>query len=328
MCTSLTLTTKDNKHLLARTMDFPMEFGQSVHFIPRKYKWVNAIDNSENITKLALVGMAAIIDKHPVFADGVNEKGLACATLYLPGFAKYDLESGEKFGLASYDFVLWMLSKYSNIEEIKEDIKNITFVEKELSLLKIAPPFHWIVTDKSGKSIVVEKTEEGLEVHDNPVGVMTNSPNFKWHLENLRQYIGVHPMQNSKIKLGELELSAFGQGSGTLGLPGDYTPPSRFVRAAYSRQNILDIEGEFKGISGAVHALNSCNIPKGIVMTTDRGTDFTIYTSAMCTESGKYYYSTYENRRLTCIDLFKEDLDSKEIKSYHYKREEDIEFYN
>lgn len=323
MCTSLTLKTKDNCHFLGRTMDFAMDFNQCPLFIPRKYPINNFINDSIYKTKYAVLGMGTILNKTPILADGLNEEGLACATLYLPGFAKYD-ETTEKntFGIAPYDFILWILSNFKSINEVKFYLDKIRIIDKELSLLKITPPLHWILTDKSGNSIVIEKTEKEMNVFDNPVGVMTNSPDFKWHLTNLRQYISINPSQHKDTIWNGLNLSPFSQGTGTFGLPGDFTPPSRFIRAAFLKNNLTHIDNEHDGVTGIFHILSSCNIPKGIVLKDDKSEDFTIYTSSMCVETGNYYYSTYENRQIIKLSLFNEDLNSKKIKQFLYKREE------
>jgi choloylglycine hydrolase len=317
MCTSLTLKTKDGYNIHGRTMDFGMTFNQSVHIIPRNLTWVNILDKKENKTKYALVGMAVVTDNHPVLADGVNETGLTCASLYFKGFTKYEKKTVEnKENIAPYDFVLWALSQFRNLDEVKEALKNIEIVDKTLSFLNVSPPLHWILSDRSGKSIVIEKTKNGIEVFDNPVGVMTNSPNFEWHLNNLRQYIGITPKQFDSSEIGSLSLSAFGQGSGTFGLPGDFTSPSRFVRATYLKNNISQINNEIEGVTGVFHILSNCAVPKGSVLMIEGNVHNTIYTSAMCSESGTYYYNTYENHQISAVNLFNEDLDATSIKAF------------
>ncbi|SFC86670.1 choloylglycine hydrolase [Clostridium uliginosum] len=325
MCTSLTLETKNGQHLLGRTMDFAIEFNQSINIIPRNYGWTNIIDKQERKTKYAFIGMSVIIDGHPILADGLNEKGLMCATLYLPGFAEYSkIEVKDKENITSYDFVLWALSQFENLDEVKIALKDLEIIDKPLSLLNLTPPLHWILSDKSGKSIVVERTATGLHVFDNPVGVMTNSPDFQWHLTNLRQYIAVRSKQFDPITWGDLDLSAFSQGSGTFGLPGDFTPSSRFVRATYLKNNLTHIDNEIEGINGIFHILSNCQIPKGAVVTSEGSEDITIYTSAMCSESGTYYYNTYDNCQISAIKLFNEELDSIHIKSYPIRNEQTI----
>lgn len=325
MCTSLTLKTRDEHHLLGRTMDFAIDFNQQVRFIPRDFTVSNIIDNSTSKTKYALLGMSALLGNHPVLADGVNEEGLACATLYLPGFADYHKAPIEgKNNIAPYDFVLWSLSNFKTLEEVKDALSNTIIVEAHLSLIGVIPPLHWILSDKSGKSIVVEKTAKGLNIYNNPIGIMTNSPDFEWHLTNLRQYLGVKAMQLPDANWDGLTLSPFSQGSGTFSLPGDFTPPSRFVRAAFLKNNITHKDTEIDGVTALFHILSSCDIPKGAVLKPDGSEDITMYSSAMCLESGTYYYHDYDNRQITAINLFNEDFNSKDIKSYPYRNKQSI----
>lgn len=318
MCTSLTLKTKDGHNLLGRTMDFSINLNEGINLIPRNYKWSNALNNEEKKTKYALVGMSNIIEGHPVFADGVNEKGLTCATLYFAGFAHYEKECiPNKENLTPYDFVFWALSQFKDIEEVKSAIKNIEFVEHELDLLGgITPPLHWILSDKSSKSIVIERTNKGIEVFDNPVGVMTNSPNFEWHLTNLRQYTWMKAKQFEYSTLGDLESSPFSNGTGSFGLPGNFTAPARFVRATFLKNTILEPTTEIDGVTSIFHILANCAVPKGSVIKSNDLVSFTMYTSAMCSESSTYYYSTYENNQISSISLFNEDLDASSIKHF------------
>lgn len=331
MCTGLTLETKDGCHLFGRSMDIPLEFNQSVNFIPRNFSWKNVVTNESSKTKYAILGMATIIDEHPMFADGLNEMGLSCAGLYFGGFAEYEEDIiSEKENMGPYDLILWALGNFQNLTELKDALKNLNIVNKPFSPSVPLPLLHWIVSDKSGNSIVIEKTKDKLNIFDNPIGVLTNSPPFDWHLINLRQYIGLRPKQSDNIKFINLEIAPFSQGSGAFGLPGDFTSPSRFVRATFLKNNITCIDNEAEGITGFFHILSNCSMPSGSILTTDNHNYKTIYTAAMCLETGTYYYHTYDNRQINSINLFKEDLNSKEIKSYPYRNKQSIfcENYN
>ncbi|KXY29137.1 choloylglycine hydrolase [Bacillus cereus] len=328
MCTSLTLQTKSGQHLFARTMDFALDFNQEVIIVPRRYQW-NNITGETIKAKQAVVGMGINHQGRIILADGVNESGMTCATLYFPGFATYSNSIDDnKTNLAPFDFVAWSLTQFNSVEELKKSVDSISFLDVPLSVLGVTPPLHWILADKWGKCIVLEPTIEGLKMYDNPLGIMTNSPEFNWHLQNLRQYIGLKSQPYAPMKWGNLPLSAFGQGSGSMGLPGDFTPPSRFVRAAYSKQNIQGVDNEEEGISAVFHILSNCELPKGGVITEEGTIDNTIYTSAMCMESGIYYYHTYDCRQIIAIHLFNENLDTDEIKTYPFQRKQKIYYQN
>ncbi|MCU5321047.1 linear amide C-N hydrolase [Bacillus sp. BI3] len=328
MCTSLTLQTKNGQHLFARTMDFALDFNQEVIIIPRRYQW-NNITGETIKAKQAVVGMGISHQGRIILADGVNESGMTCATLYFPGFATYSNSIDDnKTNLTPFDFVAWSLTQFNSVEELKKSVDSISFLDVPLSVLGVTPPLHWILADKWGECIVLEPTIEGLKMYDNPLGVMTNSPEFNWHLQNLRQYISLKSQPYAPTQWGDVSLSAFGQGSGSMGLPGDFTPPSRFVRAAYSKQNIEGIDNEEEGISAVFHILSNCELPKGGVITEEGTIDNTIYTSAMCMESGIYYYHTYDCRQIIAIHLFNENLDTDEIKTYPFQRKQMIYYQN
>ncbi|MGN5650234.1 choloylglycine hydrolase family protein [Bacillus sp. Brlt_9] len=328
MCTSLTLQTKNGQHLFARTMDFTLDMNQEVIIIPRHYQWNNITGEIIN-TKHATVGMGINHQGRIIMADGVNEAGMTCATLYFPGFATYSQSIDDnKTNLAPFDFVTWSLTQFNSVKELKKSIDSLTFLDIPLPDLGLTPPLHWILADKWGDCIVLEPISEGLKMYDNPLGVMTNSPEFNWHLQNLRQYIGLKSQPFAPTEWSNLPLSAFGQGSGSMGLPGDFTPPSRFVRAAYGKQNIQGIDSEEEGVSALFHILSNCEVPKGGVITEEGALDNTIYTSVMCMESGTYYYHTYDCRQIIAVHLFHENLDTDEIKSYPFQRKQKIFYEN
>ncbi|NPC94661.1 choloylglycine hydrolase family protein [Bacillus sp. WMMC1349] len=324
MCTSMTLTTASEEHLLARTMDFSFQLNGQVLLQPRHYQWESEVDGKVHESSYAFIGMGRKL-QNTLFADGVNEKGLACAALYFPGYAVYEKTLKEHHDhIAPHEFVTWALSMCCDIKDVKKAVDSISIVEKEVELLKTLTPLHWILSDRTGQSIVIEPTAAGIQIYDNPVGVLTNSPEFPWHLTNLRNYIGLRPEQHHTKTLGELKLSAFGQGSGSAGLPGDFTPPSRFVRTTYLKEHIKPVSGERNGVSAAFHILANMNIPKGIVITDQGEDDYTQYTAAMCNETCSYYYHLYQNRQIQKVCLYDEDLDASEIKLFSARHEEAV----
>ncbi|MGV8905110.1 MAG: linear amide C-N hydrolase [Acetobacterium sp.] len=313
MCTSITLTTADRLNLLARTMDFAFILEPELIFIPRKYPLVFEMAGPEPSAKYALMGIGQQQETF-TFTDGVNEAGLACATLYFPGYAQYSKAIiSDKTNLASYEVVGWLLANFSTIDEVKESISQLNIVNTPAKLFGIVTPLHWIVTDKSGNTIVIEPMMSGLVIHDNPLGVMSNSPDFDWHLTNIRNYIGINPFKIEPLKLDGLTFAPFGNGARTIGLPGDYTPPSRFIRALFGKEAINELANEDEGIKAAFHILASVDIPKGSVVT-DGGVDYTQYTACMVCNTGTYYVKTYDNNQIIRACLFDEDLDASEPK--------------
>jgi choloylglycine hydrolase len=320
MCTALTLTTKDGQHLFGRNMDIEFSFNQAPHLVPRNFKYRNVATNEINTTKYAMIGMGTIIDNHPLFGEAMNEKGLACAGLNFPGFSYYEESTIEgKYNIPPYDLILWILSNFETIEELKPELENLNIVKRTLNKSTPLPTLHWIVSDKNGDCIVIENTKEKLSIYDNKVGVLTNSPTFDWHVINLRQYMGIKPTQPDNTKWNKQDLSPLGQGLGTVGLPGNFSPASRFIRTVFYKNSLESKNEEFCGISEFFHILNNVAMINGVVATPEGKSDLTQYTSCMNQEKGIYYYNTYNNNQINAIDMKKENLNSKYIKVFPYR---------
>ncbi len=321
MCTSLTLMTTNQINTLARTMDFAFVLDPQLIFVPRQLPIVSEVDQTSRPAKYAMMGIGRDLGTY-LFADGLNEAGLACASLYFPGYATYrEAISPDCINLAPHEIVGWLLTNFATLEEVKAAIPKLNVVSTPLKMMNVITPLHWIITDKTGQTLVIEPMPEGIVIHDNPLGVMTNSPDFNWHLTNIRNYIGVSPHKIDPIQLNGLSFTPFGGGSGSIGLPGDYTPPSRFLRALFGREAINPIKTEDACINAAFHILSAVDIPKGSVIT-DEGMDFTQYTACMVCNTGTYYFKTYDNNQIGRVCLFNEDLDAKEPKVWEMMQEQ------
>lgn len=329
MCTGLALETKDGLHLFGRNMDIEYSFNQSIIFIPRNFKCVNKSNKKELTTKYAVLGMGTILDDYPTFADGMNEKGLGCAGLNFPVYVSYSKEDIEgKTNIPVYNFLLWVLANFSSVEEVKEALKNANIVDIPISENIPNTTLHWMISDITGKSIVVEQTKEKLNVFDNNIGVLTNSPTFDWHVANLNQYVSLRYNQVPEFKLGDQSLTALGQGTGLVGLPGDFTPASRFVRVAFLRDAMIKNDKDSIDLIEFFHILNNVAMVRGSTRTIEEKSDLTQYTSCMCLEKGIYYYNTYESNQINAIDINKENLDGNEIKTYKYNKTLSINHVN
>lgn len=328
MCTALTLKTKDGYNLFGRNMDLSYSFNQAVTLVPRNYEYKDRVTQSMKKTKYAILGMATIIDDYPAFADGFNEKGLGCAGLNFPGYSHLEEKTVPgKNNLAPYELIVWILSNFETVDEVSKELENIELVAVPINEKTPLPTLHWIVADKHGKSIVIEKTKENLKVYENPIGVLTNSPTFDWHLTNLNEYMNITPNQPQNIKWVDKELKPLGVGVGTKGFPGGFTGADRFVRISYLKSKLPETQDLMSGISQFFHILNNVAMPKGSVL--DNGQDdITLYSSCMCQQKGIYYYKTYNNSGISAIDMNKEDLDSKEIKRFDYLDKLHITYQN
>ena len=328
MCTALSFK-HDNSVLFGRNMDLAWNFNQSPIFIPRNAAWLNRADAKLRPFSRAIIGMGTLIDEHPSMAEAMNESGLACAGLNFPGYAYWESHCTDgKRKLAPYDFILWVLSEHDSIAEVRKSILGIELVDIPINVKTPCPSLHWMISDKSGECIVVEKTADGLRVYDNPVSVMTNNPRFDWHLTNLCEYMSVRIEHPDDTSWGNSVLSPLGVGAGTRGLPGDFASVSRFVRAAFANTHLPVMKNREDAVSHCFHILDYVAMVNGCVKTADFMDDQTIYSVCMDLAEGVYYYKTCHNSRISAIDLHKEDLDGSEIKRFSYPIKQDINFIN
>jgi len=309
MCTAITLQSMQGENFFGRTMDFSHPIEPGLFIMPRNHEWYCLATGKKYIDYYSFICMGQKTDGMVGFFDGVNERGFAAAVLYFAGYAYYDLPLGDnKEQIASLDFLHYILGRCSSVDDLKKLLKNTRIVGVEDPVTKIAAPLHWIATDKSGKCVVIEQTKEGLKVIDNPIGVMANSPNFNWHMTNLRNYMNISTKQQEKVHWGEVLLTPFGQGAGSIQLPGGFTSPERFVRTSFLKTHVPVPQNNSEAIMTCFHIMNSVFIPKGIVIT-DRGVDdYTKYIAFMNTNTCEYYFKTYENDQIMRVSLWDNDI--------------------
>lgn len=310
-------------------MDIPYSFNEAVLIIPKNYQLQDRVTGNTVINNRAIIGMGTVIDDHPVLADAMNDAGLACAGLNFEGYAYFEKEPVEgKHNIAPYDFIQWVLSNHETIEEVKEGLKDLELVNRPINDNTPVSMLHWMVTDKTGKAIVVEKTKNCITVYDNPIGVMTNNPTFDWHLTNLKEYLHLTPTSPKQAKWGEHTLNALGVGAGTIGMPGDFASVSRFVRIAFVRAHMTKVENDIQAFTQFFHMLDYVKMVKGGVRTDEGLEDLTTYSSCMDQEKGIYYYRTYGNNRINAIDMHKEQLEGNDLKIFDYLTTQDINYQN
>lgn len=331
MCTSITLNTKDQNHFLARNLDFydlPVEY--SVYVLPRKFSWLNQQDNRYITSRYGVVGMGVETDDQLQLFDGMNEHGLMGVVHYLEGFAEFETQRRRnRINLVAIDYILFALSQYRTTDELVQNLGGINLLARDLELTAGPPPIHWIFSDRAGKTVVVESTKEGVKVFDNTVGAFSNSPDFRWHLINLNLYTSLTSVQVLEdVVWGDYHLVRSPELiSGNFGIPGDYSSPSRFVRAAFLRNHIEEAENETEGLQNAMKVLDYCNVARGADIEAGRPS-YTLYSSAMCANTGIYYYHPYSNYQISAVNLFEEDLSGEELKKYTVPLEQAIDFQN
>ncbi len=312
MCTAITYKTKNS--YFGRNLDLEYSYKETVTITPRNYKFnfrkVGDIDNH-----YAIIGMAYVENNYPLYYDAINEKGLGMAGLNFPDNADYKNEQVDKDNIAPFEFIPWVLSQCSNINEAKELLNKINIVKINFSEQLTASPLHWIIADKES-SITVECVKEGLKIYDNPVGVLTNNPTFDIHMFNLNNYmnLSIEPPINNFSK--KLNLNTYSRGMGALGLPGDLSSASRFVKATFTKMNSLSGDSESESISQFFHILTSVEQQRGCVHMGENKYEITIYSSCCNMDKGIYYYTTYENNQITGVNMNNENLEGTELISY------------
>lgn len=329
-CTGIRLTSKDGSAIYARTSEFGLDLDSDVIVVPRNFRFTGSTSSGRPgiqwNSKFAVVGTNG--GKETIIVDGVNEKGLAGGSFYFPGFAEFQNITKESEGesLAPFELLTWILTNFENADEVKKALPTIKVGNVKNKSMGIVPPIHLIIHDKNG-SIVIEYTKSGLSIYDNPLGIITNSPTFDWHLTNLRNYINLSTFNIPSMELGGIKFQQLGQGTGMLGLPGDFTPPSRFIRATFFSKASIPLNSAQETILQAFHILNNFDIPKGMVREkggNQKEFERTQWTSAIDLKNRRFYFRTFENSDVRMVDLTKFDLSSKEVKTLSMKESQKI----
>ncbi|MDA9461963.1 Choloylglycine hydrolase [Enterococcus mundtii 3F] len=324
MCTSITYTTND--HYFGRNLDLEVSYNEQVTITPRNYPFVyRKVPKQES--HYAIIGMAAVVDNYPLYYDATNEKGLSMAGLNFPGNAHFFDEDPEKTNITPFEFIPWILSQCKNVEEARTLLADINLVNINFSEELPLSPLHWILADQE-TSIVIESVAEGLKIYDNPIGVLTNNPTFDYQLFNLNNYRSVSPTTLKNHFSDELDLSVYSRGMGGLGLPGDLSSASRFVKVAFTKLNSVKAMTEQESVSQFFHILKSVEQQKGLCDVGNGKFEYTIYSSCCNVDKGIYYYTTYTNSQINAVDMTKEDLDSTELLTYPLIEEEQIHYVN
>lgn len=328
MCTSLSIQTKEGHNFFGRNLDLAYNVNESPIILPRNYELEDKISGDMIRAKRAMIGMGTVIEDHPSMFEAMNEDGLVCAGLNFEGFAHFeDKPVPRKTNVTPYDFIYWVVSNFETINEVKTALKDLELIDVPLNDNTPVPTLHWMITDSTGQSVVVEKTKEKLSVFNNPVGVMTNQPTFEWHLMNLNRYLRVNPNQPSPTKWSDMELKIHGVGAGTLGLPGDSHSISRFVRIAYARSHMPVLENDLSAVTQCLHMLDYVKMVKSGVLTGGME-EKTTYSVCMDQENGIFYYKNYGNNRVNSISMHNEDLNNNKPIIFPYLTDQDINHQN
>ena len=313
MCTAATYRTDD--FYMGRTLDYEFSYGEEITVMPRNFP-LSFRHGGGTDRHYAIIGMAHVADGYPMYYDAVNEKGLGMAGLNFAASARYSEPEDGKQNVAQFEFIPWVLSQFASLGQARSAIEKINLVGTTYDSRYPAAKMHWIIADKSG-AITVEPTEGGLKIYDNAPGVLTNEPPFDMQLFNLNNYMRLSPKQPENSFSDALDM-------GGLGLPGDLSSMSRFVRAAFTKLNSLSGSGEAESVGQFFHILGSVEQVRGCCEVAQDKYEITIYTSCFNADKGVYYYTTYNNRRITAVDMHRENLDSDSLARYPMLDKEDV----
>lgn len=324
MCTAVTYKTRD--FYFGRTMDYEFSYGDRIVVTPRNYPFPFRYGAPLG-RHYAMIGMAHINSGYPLYYEAANEKGLCAAGLNFPENAFYFPPREGARNVASFELIPLLLGSCATVDEAEELLKGLRIVDTAFSQKLPPSPLHWLISDKS-RSITAEPMGSGIRIYENPVGVLTNNPPFESQLFQLNNYMALStcPPQNTFCKT--LPLKTYSRGMGAIGLPGDLSSGSRFVRAAFVRANSVSGEEENESVGQFFHILGSVEQQRGCCRLEDDQCEITIYTCCINADRGIYYYTSYSNSQITAVDMHREDLDSACLASYPRIEEQQIKKQN
>ena len=324
MCTAVTYQTKD--FYFGRTLDHMRSYGEEITLTPRNFPL--PFRETESISHhLAILGMACVLGGYPLYYDAINEKGLAMAGLNFVGYNHYFPSGSEKTDIAQFELIPWILGQCASVREARGLIENTNITGIPFRADLPAAQLHWLIADRE-EAITLETTAEGIRLWDNPVGVLTNNPPFDQQMLRLADYMQLSPAPPENRLCRQIPLSVYSYGMGAMGLPGDLSSPSRFVRAAFVKLNAFSDPSEADSVSQFFHILGAVEQPRGCCRISAGEYEYTLYTSCCNATKGIYYYTTYGNRQINSVRMQREDLNSRQLLRHPLRLQEQAYFLN
>ena len=318
MCTAISISNGD--HYFGRTLDLEYSLNESIVITPRYFPF-NFKHEKTIEDHYAIIGTAIICDNYPLYYDAINEVGLGMAGLKFTPPTNHFEPKAELHNIETFELIPWVLSTCENVEQARTKIDQTCILSNNFNEQFSAAPLHWIISDKT-TSITIEMSSDGIKIYDNPIGVLTNDPSFEYQMTNLNNYINLtaYPPQNRFYK--NVKLTAYSKGMGAIGLPGDVSSVSRFVRVAFTKLNSICEQNGQENISQFFHILDTVAQVRGCVRLEDEKYEITVYTSCYNADKGICYYTTYNNRQISAVDMHKENLNSDMLLSYKMNKEQ------
>lgn len=312
MCTAISF--KTNAHYFGRNLDLEYSYHETVTITPRHYPF--HFRHLPVLSQhLAMIGIAYVNNDYPLYYDAINEAGLGMAGLNFPKNAVWQPYDATKDNLSPFELIPWILGTCKTVDEACIALQKINPLNEAFSPELPLSPLHWLLADAT-RAVTIEFCADGLHLHDNPIGVLTNNPPFEFQLYNLSNYLKLskEPPQNTFADAVHLE--PYSRGMGALGLPGDLSSASRFVKAAFTKMNSVCLPSETESVSQFFHILQSVAQQRGCVHIGGDQYEYTIYSSCGNTSTGVYYYTTYENQAIHAVQLHAENLESAALINY------------
>ena len=322
MCTAATYKTKD--FYFGRTLDYEFSYGDEVVVMPRKFSLKFRSAGSME-SHYAIIGTAFVNGNDALFYDGINEKGLGIAGLNFVGNACYNKHAENYDNIAQFEFIPWILSQCASVREARVLLSRINILDEPYNEQLPVAQLHWIIADRN-EAITVESMRNGLEIYENCVGVLTNNPPFDKQMFALNNYMNLSPKQPENC--WGIPLDTYSRGMGALGLPGDLSSQSRFIRVAYTKMHSLSGDSEMESVSQFFHILGSADQQRGCCEVAEGKYEITLYTSCCNADKGIYYYTTYNNHQITAVDMYRENLEGGVLARYPLIKEGRICFQN
>ena len=324
MCTAITYTS--GEHYFGRNLDLDHSYGETVTVTPRRFPL--AFRRAGRLEEhYAMIGMAHVAEGYPLYYDAVNETGLSMAGLNFPASARYHPEQAEGDNIAPFEFIPWLLGRCASLAEARALLSRVNLADLPFSDRLPLAPLHWLIADQTG-ALVAEPVETGLKLYENPVGVLANEPPFDYQLLHLNDYMQLTRESPRSTFADGLTLRPYCLGMGAMGLPGDLSSASRFVRAAFTKLNGVSGPSEGERVGQFFHILGSVAQTRGCARAGEDRFEITVYASCCNMDRGVYYYTTYENSRISAVDMHREDLDGAELVSFPLARTQDILLQN
>ena len=320
MCTAINEVGK--YHLFGRTLDIECTYGERIIITPRNY-CLDFLRDAPQSLHSAIIGMGCIRDNRPLYYDGANEWGLAMAGLNFPGNAVYHKPKREARNVTSYELIPWVLSQCKTLSSAVELIRTANITDDAFSSELQKTPLHWIIADKNN-AVTVESVTDGIKVYENSMGVLTNNPPFPYHITRICDFMNLSSSSPKNTLTSSLKLSAYSRGMGSIGLPGDFSSSSRFIRSAFAKNHTDKPSSEREAVSRFFHIMDTVCVPCGCIKTDEGRSVYTVYTSCIDTKELTYYFTTYNNRRIRAVKLERKYLNSRKLNAFPLRDEEDV----